>query len=100
MLILKRTDAFQRWQLGLRDPIAQASVASRLSRLSMGHMGDCKALGDGLMELRIHAGPGYRIYFTRHGDNIVLLLCAGDKSEQTADIRKARELIWRYRYEN
>lgn len=96
MLVLRQTEAFRVWEQSLRDPLAQAAVASRLARLALGHMGDCKALGGGLAELRIHTGPGYRIYFTRRGSELILLLSGGNKADQSRDLERARDLARRY----
>ncbi|MFM2450226.1 MAG: hypothetical protein RIS44_2676, partial [Pseudomonadota bacterium] len=70
--------------------------ASRLDRLAFGHVGDAQAVGNGVFELRIHYGPGYRIYFQRRGEVLVVLLCGGDKSTQTKDIKNAARLaaLW------
>ncbi len=74
----------------LRDPRAKAKIATRISRLATGNFGDCKALGHGVYELRIDWGPGYRVYYGMVGAVCVLLLCAGDKRKQAADIERAR----------
>ena len=100
MLVLKQTEAFRLWEQSLRDPLAQAAVASRLARLALGHLGDCKALGGGVAELRIHTGPGYRIYFTRRGSELILLLCGGNKADQSRDVERARNLARKYDDEN
>lgn len=68
-------------------------IASRLDRLAYGQSGDVKPVGDGISELRIHHGPGYRIYFRKQGDTLVILLCGGDKSSQARDIRTAKRLF-------
>lgn len=94
---LRQTDAFRRWRLRLRDDRVRALIASRLDRLAYGHAGDTRSVGDGVSELRIHHGPGYRIYFARQGSMVILLLCGGDKSSQARDIRMAKQLLadWR-----
>jgi putative addiction module killer protein len=79
------------WLHSLRDKQAQAKVRIRLKRLEAGIFGDCESVGEGVMELREHLGAGYRVYFGRHGQAIVILLCGGSKKTQAADIRKARE---------
>lgn len=89
MFQLKQTDTFRDWWTGLRDERARGLIASRLSRLAYGHAGDVAPVGDGISELRIHFGPGYRVYFRRRGKTIVMLLCGGDKSSQAKDIQKA-----------
>ena len=92
MIELRRTDAFQRWIEKLRDRQAKAKIAVRLLRLEAGLFGDAKSVGDGVSELRIPYGPGYRVYFTRRGREVVILLCGGDKSRQSADIAAAKAM--------
>ena len=94
---LVQSDAFRDWLRGLRDRAAKARILARLGRMAEGHVGDCKALGGGLFEARVHCGPGYRLYFLREGDALIVLLCGGDKSSQRRDIARARELAndWR-----
>jgi len=82
---------FEGWLLKLRDRLVKVHVLRRIQRAVLGNFGDHRGLGDGLSELRINHGPGYRVYFTQDGNSIVLLLCAGDKRTQTADIQRARE---------
>lgn len=82
---------FLEWYYSLRDGKAQVKVDARLERVSLGNFGDYKSVGDGVCELRINYGPGYRIYFRQAGSKIVLLLCGGDKSTQEQDIQKAKE---------
>jgi putative addiction module killer protein len=97
MLALKQTETFRKWRTSLRDDRARASIASRLDRLAYGHAGDAKSVGDGIEELRIHHGPGYRIYYHKQGKTVIVLLCGGDKSTQTGDIKTAKRLLdeWR-----
>ncbi len=78
------------WFGGLRDQQAKAKLLVRLRRLAIGIPGDAKSVGEGVYELREHIGPGYRLYYGRHGTSLVILLCAGDKSAQHADIRHAK----------
>jgi putative addiction module killer protein len=92
MLELKQTETFRKWRLRLKDHRARAIIASRLDRLAQGHVGDVKTIGEGISELRIHYGPGYRVYFRKQGNTIVILLCGGDKSTQTKDIEAAKRL--------
>jgi putative addiction module killer protein len=81
MLIeLKQTQTFQKWRTRLKDERVRALIASRLDRLAYGHAGDVESIGNGVSELRIHYGPGYRIYIQKRGNTIIVLLCGGDKS--------------------
>lgn len=100
MIALKQTETFRRWRLRLKDRRARAIIASRLDRLAFGNVGDVKSVGQGVSELRINFGPGYRIYFFGKGNSIVILLCGGDKSTQARDIRTAKQLAaeWREKY--
>jgi len=82
-------DIFTHWLKALKDPIAKRAIARRLNRLALGHFGDCKPCGDGVWELRIDLGPGYRVYYAKAGQCLVLILCGGDKSTQQADIASA-----------
>ena len=97
MLAIEKTERFTRWLDGLRDRTAAALIITRLARLQAGHFGDVKAIGDGVSELRIDRGPGYRVYFTRLGDTVVLLLCGGDKATQRADVETAKHMAARMR---
>ncbi|MGL4489590.1 MAG: type II toxin-antitoxin system RelE/ParE family toxin [Rhizobiaceae bacterium] len=92
MLQLKQTAAYMKWERKLTDQTAKALIAARLLRLANGLAGDVSPIGDGLSELRIHYGPGYRIYFQRRGSVIIVLLCGGDKSTQSKDIARAKEI--------
>lgn len=91
-LEVRRTAAFEAWLAKLRDRGARAIIAQRITRLAAGQIGDAKSVGEGLRELRIDHGPGYRIYFVRRGEKIVVLLCGGDKGSQSRDIARARYL--------
>ena len=91
-LQIRQTADYVRWFADLRDLRAKARIDARLRRLSLGHIGDAKPLGGGLAELRIDYGPGYRIYYVRRGNTLVVLLTGGDKSRQSADIATARVL--------
>ncbi len=91
-LLVKQTDTFRKWEQALGDRRARALIAARLNRIAYGLLGDVKSVGDGVSEIRIHHGPGYRIYFTRRGDEIIVLLSGGDKSSQKRDIAAARIL--------
>jgi putative addiction module killer protein len=96
MIEVKQTARYQAWFAGLNDLQAQARIRVRIRRLSLGNSGDTKPVGEGVSEMRIDCGPGYRIYFVQQGRTVVLLLSGGDKSTQNRDIatakRMAREL--------
>jgi putative addiction module killer protein len=92
MLQLRQTETFRKWERKLKDRKARAAIAARLFRLANGLAGDVSPVGHGISELRIHHGPGYRVYFQRRGEEIIVLLCGGDKSTQQQDIRKAKQL--------
>ena len=92
MVELRQTSEFTQWLDALRDIRARARVQARIERLAMGNPGDTKAIGEGVCELRVDCGPGYRVYFTRHGLEVVILLAGGDKSGQAKDIRTALRL--------
>ena len=92
MFELKQTETFRKWRTKLRDERAKALIASRLDRLAYGHIGDVGPVGEGISELRIHYGPGYRVYFQRRGNTVLVLLCGGDKGSQTKDIDTAKRL--------
>lgn len=91
MVEVRKTDTFIRWLGGLRDIRARARIQIRIDRLELGLYGDAKFF-DGIGELRVDYGPGYRIYFTKRGNALVILLCGGDKSTQNKDIRLAIEM--------
>jgi putative addiction module killer protein len=86
------------WLLALRDVQARARIRTRIDRLTLGNMGDCRALDGGLFELRIDWGAGYRVYFSKLGKTVVLLLCGGDKSTQQADIKTAKKFLKEYQH--
>lgn len=90
---------FREWLDGFKDRSARVRIRSRLLRLQTGNFGDAKAVGGGVQELRIHFGPGFRVYFGLDGERIVVLLMGGDKSTQTEDIRKAQAFWADYRTE-
>ncbi|WP_394892778.1 type II toxin-antitoxin system RelE/ParE family toxin [Mesorhizobium sp. AaZ16] len=90
MIEVRQTTTFSVWVNGLRDSEARARIASRIDRLTLGNFGDSKSIGEGVSELRINYGPGYRLYFTKRGSVIVILLCGGDKSSQSRDIARAK----------
>lgn len=85
-------EPFTEWLIAVRDKIAAARIRLRLRQVEAGNFGDAAAVGEGVIELRIHVGAGYRVYCGRHGKSVVVLLCGGDKSTQARDIRRAKEL--------
>jgi putative addiction module killer protein len=90
MVQVVQSDLFASWLQGLRDLQARARIAARIERLRLSdHFGDTKAVGEGVSEMRIDHGPGYRLYFARRGEQVVILLCGGDKGSQNRDIRTA-----------
>ena len=92
MIEVRQSDVFAAWFAGLRDHQARARITVRIRRLSLGNPGDVKPVGGGVSEMRIDYGPGYRVYFARRGDLVVVLLCGGDKRSQSRDIARAIEL--------
>ena len=92
MTELIRSATFDRWLSELRDRRAVARIAARLDRLASGNPGDTQPVGDGVSELRINYGPGYRVYFIQRGSVLIILLCGGDKSSQDRDIKQAKAL--------
>ena len=100
MIRVKQTAVFESWLERLRDQQAKARIAARILRIAGGNLGDVRPVGGGISELRLQFGPGYRIYFVRRGQFIVVLLCGGDKSTQSADIRQAQVLLAELENEN
>lgn len=92
MTELRKTDNFARWLNELRDIRARAKVQARLERLALGNPGDVRPIGDGVSELRVDYGPGYRVYYKTIGREVVILLAGGDKSSQSKDIKNALRL--------
>ena len=92
MYRIEQTAEFARWLKGVRDEMAQQRIAQRLFRLQGGNRGDWKSVGEGVSEMRIDHGPGYRLYYTIRGQVVVLLLCGSTKSDQDKAIKQAREL--------
>ncbi len=88
---------FNNWLLGLRDLCARACVRTRLNRVRLGNLGDYASVGDGVFELRIFYGPGYRVYYSQERDNVILLLLGGVKDTQKRDIRIAKAYLAEYR---
>lgn len=85
-------EPFTEWLDAVRDKVAQARIRVRLRQVQAGNFGDCESVGEGVIELRVHVGAGYRVYCGRHGMAVVLLLCGGDKGSQVAAIKRAKEL--------
>lgn len=93
LVLYKQDDGscpFNEWYDSLRDKKAQSRVATRLFNVKAGNLGDCASVGEGVIELRVHMGAGYRVYCGRSGTSLVILLCGGDKSSQSKDIQRAR----------
>jgi putative addiction module killer protein len=86
---VRQTEGFGRWLRRLADRQAKAKILVTVQRMEQGHFGDTKSVGPGVMETRIHVGPGYRLYYTRRGATLVILLAGGDKSTQARDIARA-----------
>lgn len=92
MNIFQKSDEFDAWLTGLKDHVGKAQIVLRLDRAVKGNFGDCEPVGEGVFEMRIHYGPGYRLYFTRRGAVIYLLLLGGNKATQKRDIKHAIEM--------
>ena len=100
MVVVMRTNAFSNWLTGLRDPRASAKITTRIDRLRIGNPGDARPVGMGVSELRIHYGPGYRVYFFQRGPDLIILLGGGDKTTQDQDIEAALALAVELREKN
>jgi putative addiction module killer protein len=92
MFIIHKTEYFDHWLLRLNDIRAKAKILARLKRAELGNLGDHKNVGDGVFEMRIDYGPGYRVYFARSKGIVIILLFGGDKSSQSKDISKAKQI--------
>ena len=92
MVEVRTTASFDQWMDSLWDRRARARIQVRIDRLALGNAGDAQAVGEGVSELRIDYGPGYRVYFIRRGRALVILLCGGDKRSQAADILRAKRM--------
>ena len=92
-----KSATFDRWLRSLRDPQARARIQMRIRRLSLGNAGDVRPIGDGLSEMRIDHGPGYRVYYVQQGSIVAVLLCGGDKRTQQDDIATAKKLAAEWR---
>ncbi|MAM10349.1 MAG: addiction module antitoxin RelB [Rhizobiaceae bacterium] len=97
MFSVQQTDEFSKWIVGLRDRRAVRRILNRIDRLARGNPGDVKPVGEGVSELRIDYGPGYRVYYVQSGEVVYVLLCGGDKRTQSKDITRAKKLAkdWR-----
>jgi len=93
MFKLKSLPEFEAWLAGLRDPLVRSAVMKRLTRVELGLLGDTRPLGDGISEMRLHLGAGWRIYYTQRGRHIIFLLTGGSKREQSRDIARAKALV-------
>lgn len=93
MIEVRQTEEFAQWLASLRDDVAAKRIKQRIARVQIGLFGDAKSVGDGLSELRVDHGPGYRVYFIRRGDILVILLCGGDKGSQARDISRAKAMV-------
>ena len=93
MFQLQSTDVFDRWLRDLGDRKARARILARLESAQLGNLGDTRAVGTGVREMRVHFGPGYRVYFAQRGRIVLVLLCGGDKSTQPRDIVRAQRLL-------
>ena len=96
MIEVRRTDEFKEWLRGLKDRRGKAKILIRIDRLSKGNPGDVEPVGNGISEMRISFGPGYRVYYTQRGSKLFLLLCGGDKDSQQRDVAKAKTLATEY----
>ena len=94
-----QTEVYKKWLMELRDTRARARIILRVNRLVNGNPGDVSPVGEGVSEMRIDYGPGYRVYYKDTGKEIIILLCGGDKSTQQADIAKAKEIAVTYNYD-
>lgn len=92
MFEVRQTAHFAKWFRALRDLMARTQIVRRIERLEAGHFGDVAPVGDGVSEMRVHSGPGYRVYFVQRGNTVIVLLCGGDKGSQARDILAAQAM--------
>lgn len=92
MIIVRQTDEFSKWLVGLKDTSARVRILARIDRLALGNAGDVQPVGEGVSEMRIHYGAGYRVYFVQRGSILIVVLAGGTKKTQDKDIRAAIEL--------
>ncbi len=97
MFEIIKSETFNKWLKGLRDARAVSRINARIRQVSLGNLGDIAPVGEGVSEMRIFYGPGYRVYFIREGKSLVVLLCGGDKSSQKKDIKQAKVLAKEWR---
>jgi len=90
--LIQQTMIFLAWHASIRDLRAKLAIGRRIDRASVGNLGDIKSVGDGVSEMRVDVGPGYRVYFTIRNNVVIVLLAGGDKSSQSADIRRAKKM--------
>ncbi|PJX20093.1 hypothetical protein CAP48_19390 (plasmid) [Advenella sp. S44] len=100
MIDILQSETFHKWVSRLKDHRARAIIAARINRLAEGLQGDAEPVGEGISELRIHYGPGYRVYFQQRGNVVVLLLCGGDKKTQRRDIETAKRIAKEWSIKN
>ena len=96
MIEVRQTPEYEKWFASLKDRTARVRIDIRIRRLSLGNLGTVEPVGEGVSELKIDYGPGYRVYFVQRGSGYVLLLAGGDKSTQAKDVKKAKELAGKY----
>ena len=96
MISFLSTPEFNAWLKALRNPVGKARIIARIRSAEAGNFGDCEPVGEGVSEMRIHCGSGYRVYYSRKGDVVYLLLCGGDKATQKRDIKQAKALLKSY----
>lgn len=92
MYAVEQSGTFKAWLNELRDTMARVRITARLSMATEGNLGDCEPVGDGVHEMRVHVGPGYRLYFVHRGERIIFLLLGGDKGSQRRDIKRAKAM--------
>lgn len=97
MIEIVQSEEFEQWIGALRDLRAQLRIRARIARLAHGNPGDVKPVGEGISEMRVDYGPGYRVYYLRRGDILAVLLCGGDKTSQESDIKQAKTIAQRWR---
>ena len=98
MITVEKTDIFLDWLRSLRDVRAMAHIQIRIDRLALGNAGDVNSVGEGVSELRVDYGPGYRVYYAQRGKVLVVLLCGGDKRTQSSDVKMAKKLAKEFRH--